>query len=146
MSPNKMIAKSKPLLGNNLPNNGRIPPIQSHFHNHHQASFAESQNRYGYDAKPSQPANNLKNIKSPRSPQDNQFFNNPNSNQPKKCSNHQSKKAEYMAETGGEYLYYCESCAAKLAANNFEVIKLPVSGINNQHNQPQKAKMTYQRR
>ena len=44
-----------------------------------------------------------------------------------------------MTETDGEIIYYCQTCAAKLAAQQFEVIKLPVgnfaigNGGNNGH-------------
>ena len=44
-----------------------------------------------------------------------------------------------MTETDGEIIYYCQTCAAKLAAQQFQVIKLPVgnfaigNGGNNGH-------------
>ena len=40
-------------------------------------------------------------------------------NSTRTCYNHPGKKSEYMAETDGELIYYCETCAAKLAANCF---------------------------
>ena len=80
-----------------------------------------------------------KNVKSPRSPQmDNQSFTTVQNNGAMACYNHAGKSAEYMAETDGEIIYYCATCAAKLAANNFEVIKLPASTVGRpvppQHN------------
>ena len=39
MSPNKIIAKNKPLLANNVVNNRRIPPVQNNFHGSYQAPF-----------------------------------------------------------------------------------------------------------
>ena len=40
MSPNKIIAKNKPLLANNLPSNSRIPPIvNNNFNFNHQVPF-----------------------------------------------------------------------------------------------------------
>lgn len=75
------------------------------------------------------------------------MFGNQTMNGTRTCFNHAGKKAEYMAETDGEFIYYCETCAAKLAAQRFEVIKLPITGYNNtQVNQQQKSKLTYKRR
>lgn len=34
-----------------------------------------------------------------------------------------------MAESDGEIIYYCETCAAKLAAQKFQVVKLPVGNF-----------------
>lgn len=68
MSPNKMITKNRPLLANNVINNGRIPPIQNNFQNNYNGSLIENQSRFGFDMKAAQQSNNWKNIKSPRSP------------------------------------------------------------------------------
>jgi hypothetical protein len=73
MSPNKIIAKSKPLLiGNNTINN-RVSQqvLNNNFNNNNHVQFIDSQIRYGFDMKvQQQPLNNgWKNIKNPRSPQ-----------------------------------------------------------------------------
>ena len=126
MSPNKMVAKNKPLLSNNMTINSRVPPIaNNNFNVNHQAPFIESQTMYGYDIKPQQnnQNNGWKHVKSPRSPHiDNQMFSNQamnGMNGTRTCYNHPGKKSEYMAKTDGEFIYYCEACAAKLAANCF---------------------------
>lgn len=126
-----MISKSKPLL-NNANQNSRIP-----LSNNSQNIAYAPQDRLNIDMRgqfmqpnlqPNMQQNNgWKNVKSPKSPQiDNQNNFNLN-NGMKNCYNHLNKKAEYMTETDGEVIYYCETCAAKLAAQRFEVIRLPSS-------------------
>lgn len=100
MSPNKMVAKNKPLLNNNM--NGKIPigantnikyqnqlPIidmQSNFMSNTRGQFNQ-QNPIGW-----------KNAKSPRSGlnEKQNLVSNP-MNVPKTCFNHVGKRAEYMA-------------------------------------------------
>jgi hypothetical protein len=85
-----------------------------------QGSAVETQSRFNVDMRGQFAQQNAgwKNVKSPRSPQiDNQTYNQPNAN--RNCFNHTGKRAEYMAETDGEVIYYCETCAAKLAAQRF---------------------------
>ena len=107
---------------------------------------------YGYDIKPQQnnQNNGWKHVKSPRSPHiDNQMFSNQamnGMNGTRTCYNHPGKKSEYMAKTDGEFIYYCEACAAKLAANCFQVIKLPTTGHKGYLGLQQKSKLTYKRR
>lgn len=59
-----------------------------------------------------------KNTKSPRSAEFDQNFVTSNGGVIN-CQNHANKKADYMTETDGEAIYYCETCAAKLAAQRF---------------------------
>lgn len=77
MSPNKIIAKNKPLLGNlgntNITAN-RMPQISSNnFNQIYQTPFIESQNRHVIETKAPQQNNAWKNIKSPRSQQQQQM-------------------------------------------------------------------------
>ncbi len=152
ISPNKAIPKTKPLL-NGISTNNRFPLLNNNLNvNNYQSQMpiVDTQNKFNLDTKGQYAQQNVgwMNAKSPRSPQmDHQGFSQTNGT--RTCFNHPGKKAEYMAETDGEVIYYCETCAAKLAAQCFEVIKLPISTRdmygNNQFNQP-KTKLMRKRR